>query len=1273
MANTIIRDGTSQNDRMLAALREGYVNVDERRFENLLAMAAEYAGLLRHRDSAGGPDGNWSSFFESDEVSILSSILSLDLDKFDAEFTRFQRNHDRLFAGLQNGDVGIGEFPCLKLARQVVVWSGQLARLTSVAGTRVHERVENVLTKTIGPELERLKSFVLQYAPSEAEAAFHEFSNLMADGAGLRQGRSRVPGVRDEQELVVEFFKSNFYSCFSAVASLQHAAAALLKFSLGRKDREPAMGLFLAFLKLFGSAQKSLNGFTQRHLDFYYDEVLKIHRHDFVPDSVHLVFYPDVEGREVLIEKGTEFKTDTDENGTELIYVTDEELLVNDAKVGALHTVHCERNELIYPENSLFSGAHQGSEKRQFATGIKLNRIMDGASPAAGEDASAYPLFGIHKDAGLTGSFEDARLGFALASEVLLLQQGERDITLTFRMSLKAGGRSTNSFASRMKKLLNSEGDSDISKAHVFSRLFGRMFRIYLTSETGWLEVTDYLPQNQIIEKNGHREVVFRIRIPLRDKDAAIVPYSPGIHGESFETNLPVVKFIVNPGGYVYPYGLLREIVIREIVIDTEVRGCTDLQVYNHQGPLNANMQFTPLGALPLCGDYLIVGCYEAARKTLTDIEIELEWGGLPAEMKGFEDYYRGYPTRFDNATFKASLSVLRDRKWSPDESEQVETDLFESVSKTDKRLGKLRRFSFRGMCKFMKPLGSVARENFTYDNQAKDGFFRLMLSSPPCAFGHKDYPMALSGVMTENAALKRFKLFKLFSRARKASPLPNSPYTPLVKRLSVNYKATASINLETVASAEMEHLKEKMFHLHPLGHELLSPGRGGRVRLIPNYEADGSLCIGISASHLSGPLTLFFQLHDDSHPEADGEAPAFDWHYLASNLWKELEKSRVISDTTEGFVTSGIVTLDIPDDIDRSNTILPSDLFWLRVSVSVKSKRAYEHIRSLCSLNRLHVHVIKASWKFQAGDRLAHLESGLPAGSIAASRFALPGIDSIRQHMDSFGGADVESNVQRTVRVSERLKHKSRAITPWDYERLILQRFPEIYKVKCFSCMKDEPFWFGQDEFESRPAPGHLLIALIPFATGGTSEFHHPMVNARLLNDVREFATGLSSSFSNIRVRNPVYERIQVRCKARFKKGVQQGLYLNRLERDIGDYLSPWKPGGYEASFGWNIRCNDVQAHINSLDYIDSVTGLSMLHVVEFQGGHYRLFDTARGSREGMRDRELNGLHPWSIAIPFRKHLLEVVNSPTDSASRKTGIAKMAIGSTFIISRGNS
>lgn len=1245
MAKLTIKDGTSQEERLQSALREGYINVDEMRFEDLLSMAAEYAGLLKYPDFANRPAGDWRGFFESDEISILASIVATNANSIEADFLRFNSGAATRLAQSRDGGASIDMLPTMELIRKIDSWFVQLGKLSSVAATRAREKIADIIENTLKAELRQLRMFLREHHVDGYESAFQELSSVWQSDEG----------PVDAQGDIQQFLKSNFYSFFNAMLFLQSAAADILIVSLGRRDHDPAIGLYIAFLRLFKKIQVKMNGFTQRHLNFYYEDVLKIQRRKFISDGANLVFYPDTDGREVWIEKGTEFKAGLDENDVELIYTADNALLVNDAKVSSLHTVYFGRNKLSSPENAL--SAHPGNDgkPRSYATSIKLNRIAGvGANRLASKDGlRAYPLFGATKRSKAKYMFEEARVGFAVASNVLLMQQGRRDITLTFKLESDNQEDSLGTFTEKLSQVLST------TEPDAFFKAFRHMFKISLTSETGWLEVEEYLPLTDIVD-DGTENNSFKIKIRLPDSADAIVPYASEVHGEHFGTDLPIIKFTVNPDAYLYPYSFLCEQVIKEVVVEVDVRGCTDILIYNQLGQLSSSAQFNPFGALPSLGDYFIVGNYEAARKKLVNFEVDVEWGGLPQEMGGFEEYYRAYAMPFTNAVFKANLALLKDRRWIPAEDEQPRVDIFESGDVLDnsenKKVAKKRRFSFQGLCKFSRPLEHISEEEFGYDPLAKDGFFKLTLSDPPHAFGHKGYSLALSKAMTDNAMRNRFGITKLFKKSSPSKPLPNLPYTPLVNSISINYKAVSSISLERVASANEDLLQEKVFHLHPLGLEALSPKAYGKIHLVPQYEADGNLLIGISASKLSGLLTLFFHLREDSLPDAGARTFNFSWHYLAGNKWKQLEKSQVVSDTTHGFLTSGIVTLDIPPDISLGNTILPGDLFWLRVSVH--DRRMY----TLCSVYNVHAQALKVSWMRQEGNSLTHLANNLPAGTIKEAKFSITGINEIRQIMDSFGGISPESEMQRTIRVSERLRHKNRAVTPWDYERLILHRFPDIYMVKCFPCMT------GNAEHKGQIKPGHLLIVLIPYLKEASSMNLQPMVNALMLREVREFVESLSSGFVNVNVRNPAYEQIQVRCKVRLRQGLGRSFQHNKLNQDIVNYLSPWGGGDSKAGFGWHIRCNDIQSYIQELEYVASVSGLSLLHIRESGDLQYRLSDTARHKTLN----EVKPTYPWSIAVPARHHLIEIVDDNGAWQPEATGIAKLSIGNTFILSRGN-
>lgn len=1233
------KDGTSQDERLLHALQEGYFNVDEMRFEDLLFFAAEYSGLLKYFDLDYKASGNWQSFAASDEIFVLAAIIATDTNQLEADFFRFVRKRE----DASGGDEG-ESYPALDIARRIDSWHRQLGKLSSVAAAQLRDKITDVIDSTLRDELLQLRRFLAHSGVNRYESVFQELGSVW-------QGEDEIWAERGEH---IPFLKSNFYAFLNAVSYLQESAQEILSVSLGRSNHDPAIGLYVAFLKLFTKIQGRLNQFTHRHLDFYYEKVLKIARRDFIPDSTHLVFCPDMDGREVLIRSGTEFKAGLDENGVDLIYSANNDLFVNDAKVAALHTLYFRRNRLSSPENALSAPPDKDGNQRSYTTSAKLNRLCnsDGSRLWGKEGAMAFPLFGDPRRSKDMSVFDEARIGFAVASNVLLMRQGKRDIVLTVKLESDGEEDRLQHFTHSLAEIMNTTAQDAFFKA------FRNMFRISLTGETGWIEIEEYLPLCDVVDDRCEANSL-KIAISLPDSSEAVIAYSKGIHGDEFETDLPVAKLAVNPDAYLYPYSLLSELAISEVSIEVEVRGCTDLLIYNQLGQLSINAQFNPFGPLPSMGDYWIIGSYEVARKKLAAFEMDIEWGSLPQQMGGFEEYYRAYPQPFDNSSFKVRLTALRDRKWIPsDESEQPLACLFETenAAANSEKVAKRRCLSLKGLSRYLRPIENISEEQFGYDTLAKDGFFKITLSSPDCAFGHKDYPHILSDVMTENARRKRFGPARLFLKDAPASPLPNPAYTPLVNSISVNYKAVAHISLAQVASVEEKQHKEKIFHLHPLGLESLSPKSLGKVYLVPRYEADGNLFIGISATRLSGLLTLFFHLREDSLPQAGDRFFNFTWHYLSSNRWKRLEKSQVVSDTTHGFLSSGIVTLAIPHDVEKGNTVMPGDLFWLRVTVDDNRMHA------LCSVYGVYTQALKVTWKHQDGSSLSHLEQKLPAGTIKEPKFSITGIREITQFMDSSGGLPPESDRQRTIRVSERLKHKNRAITPWDYERLILQQFPEIYKAKCFPCMTGDP----QDKGRARP--GHLLIAVIPYLKEPASVNMQPMVNALLLREVREFVEGISSMFTSIHVRNPVYEQIQVRCKVRLRHGVDRLFHHHELNQEIVDYLSPWNPAGRGARFGWRIRGNEIQSHIQELDYVESLSGLSMLHIREEESRFFSLSDTARVDAKN----EIRPGHPWSIAIPVKRHLIEIIDDMKAWPSEKTGIGKLSIGSTFILSRGN-
>src|SRR5690606_32120555 len=125
------------------------------------------------------------------------------------------------------------------------------------------------------------------------------------------------------------------------------------------------------------------------------------------------------------------------------------------------------------------------------------------------------------------------------------------------------------------------------------------------------------------------------------------------------------------------------------------------------------------------------------------------------------------------------------------------------------------------------------------------------------------------------------------------------------------------------------------LYHITPFGYKnipLRSPHEN--LVLFDTYDEQGSLLLGLDNYPEAGYLNLFFHLLEGRVEDYIRDIPEPRWQFLAGNNWYDFGKENIISDTTGGFIQSGIVRLRIPREISRDNTILSGELFWIKVSV---------------------------------------------------------------------------------------------------------------------------------------------------------------------------------------------------------------------------------------------------------------------------------------------------------------------------------------------------
>jgi hypothetical protein len=411
---------------------------------------------------------------------------------------------------------------------------------------------------------------------------------------------------------------------------------------------------------------------------------------------------------------------------------------------------------------------------------------------------------------------------------------------------------------------------------------------------------------------------------------------------------------------------------------------------------------------------------------------------------------------------------------------------------------------------------------------------------------------------------------------------IPNEPWTPIIKNLSIDY--TASATIRDIA----------LIHLYPYKDTYKSEELELKPSLLPVFCDEGTLFIGLKDLVPPSTLNILFQLAEaTSDSESDRED--VNWHYLDNNQWKKLREGfEVLDDATDGLTTSGIVKFAFPENMTKDNTILPKDLHWIKVSIPKSSKAVSETIG-------IHTQAIRAIFtNTEANDKL-RLNKPLTAGEVSKLNEADANVKKLVQPYDSFGGLIPEGEGHFYLRVSELLRHKGRAIQKFDYERLALEAFPQLFKAKCIN----HSFALNAHEyFNDFPiAPGYVILAVIPDLNQlKATESFEPRVPVSMLDDLQEYFKKRTSPFVRFRAMNPRYEKIQFCLKVKLYIGKDETYYKEKLKQDLRELLAPWAVGQYDKlTFGQCVSRSEIIRFLESRDYIDCILDLRMKH--EFPG----------------------------------------------------------------------
>lgn len=250
--------------------------------------------------------------------------------------------------------------------------------------------------------------------------------------------------------------------------------------------------------------------------------------------------------------------------------------------------------------------------------------------------------------------------------------------------------------------------------------------------------------------------------------------------------------------------------------------------------------------------------------------------------------------------------------------------------------------------------------------------------------------------------------------------------------------------------------------------------------------------------------------------------SPYLEIDYRKNGEWTALNPENLLREETYGLTQNGFIEWLLPVELQHK------PFFWFRVRLQGGTEQ-YPAIRAIY-LNYLKVVA-------ENGDGLS-----LPAGTIQKMKPEDKRVGSILQPLPGFGGKPKETVSEVSVRQSARISHRNRAVTPDNYEQMVLDQFPEIQKVHCLP----------------RMCTGNQEVYLVVFSyTDGNI---YPIAPTWKLAEIRNWLSSRISPFISLKVCNPSYRKVEIVCKAVLQEdGEDEGEIRRRMTSQIEDYFALW------------------------------------------------------------------------------------------------------------------
>ncbi|AXG74377.1 hypothetical protein DVK85_09090 [Flavobacterium arcticum] len=927
----------------------------------------------------------------------------------------------------------------------------------------------------------------------------------------------------------------------------------------------PDTVLIRSFIELLKIHQKQLNGLSQKHLQFYYDDILKQKKQGAQPDSAFIYTTLSKKSAYTLPE-GTLFNAGLDSQKQPILFVNTKSVSLTPTLISDAFTLSIAKN----------------------AIGFYMPYVQDIPEPSTIKkdeigQTEAWQTFGGAD----TTIATKTNFGIAFASPMLLLKEGNRTITFSFNFATTTD----------LRQLKNA--------------------RYYLSTQKKWLNVTAFtvFPNFQFFGES--QEVV----ITLEAIQPAIECFDTNPDG--ITAKWPLIKIIFDAVS-----SPTTPPILNSLDISVAVAGIKTFQLYNDYGTLSTKNPYPLFGPSPVYNNNFIIGNNEILSKPFNSLYFELDWDKLPNNFedyyKEYNTYFENNKERaknrgniwnritgkgsnnddtteetvfsFNNYCFTVEFKLLQNNDWNSISMTKLQNiainenntimatpyPITEDTPQPDDELllfstddttvnGTLTEKSFFGYT----PVNEVKTRNsfiqlvpLKYSDTSKAGLIKMVLNGPQYGFGAEIYPKVVTNIALNNAAILINNAESFFGISRPIKESANIPYTPKLDSLTAYYTASETYDFTSkTPQSALECFMYSPFSNYKIYNKLNIDGLG--IALYPTYTDKGYLYIVMDTIIPSNNLNIYFELSGSYDGEPDTEP--INYYYLSKSGWETLP---LIADGTNNFSCTGIITVNIPKDISKKSPLMPLGKYYIAIGVNNPSQYAKSIIVAPNGFCVSRTSTI--SWKDKNN------KPQIAANAITQPQTAIPEIATVVQPFPSFGGKAAENRTAMNIRVSNRIKTKDRAITNGDYFRTIREQHSFIFYSK--------PIYNTNSK--------KLDIYVVKACESPTeADAFLPQINSCQKEKIADYLNARAGAFSQCSVHNFSFQYVKVNASVIVSEGYDTIGLKKAINTAINLFISPWiSSDAPQITIDTSITDIEIASCICSVDGVVAANNISFV-----------------------------------------------------------------------------